>query len=83
MAARSWAVSFRPRRRYQAAGRWLTDTDRFTSHPAKALVVQNPEAAAERLQVLPNQAVGQSESDDTKTFQINETPIRPVQGVAA
>ena len=52
MAARSWAVSFRPRRRYQAADRWPTDTGRFTSHPAKALTVQNPEATAERLQVF-------------------------------
>jgi hypothetical protein len=52
MAARSWAVSFRPWRRYQAADRWPTDTGHFTSNPAEALVVQNPEAAAERLKVF-------------------------------
>jgi hypothetical protein len=50
MASTGWLVSFRPPRRYQAADRWLTDTGYFTSSPAKALVVLNPEAAAERLQ---------------------------------
>ncbi len=52
MAANGWLVGFRPRRRYQAADRWLTETGNFTSNPAKALVVQNPEAAAERLQAF-------------------------------
>jgi hypothetical protein len=52
MAPTRWLVSFKPRRPYRAAERWLTETGHFTSDPSKALVVLNAEAAAERLQVF-------------------------------
>ena len=47
-----WLVRLQPRRSYQAAPRWLTQSGTFSCNRQKALSLSSPEAAAQRLQAF-------------------------------